>query len=80
MLKTLKRYFLGLVGLWMGLGFPIACLVLLYADHHPWIGKYNSVMIAALVSVFGPLLIAGWMVRRWRKSQQQKPPARGSPP
>jgi hypothetical protein len=57
-----------ILGLWVGLGYPAACLVLLWDDHHPWlVRQYPFIGTAALVSFFGPLAIVGFMYWRWEK-------------
>jgi hypothetical protein len=58
-----------ILGLWVGLGYPAACLVLLWDEHHPWlVSHYPFIGIAALVSFFGPLAIACFMYWRWKNS------------
>jgi hypothetical protein len=64
----------------MGLGHPIACLFLLYAlqRHYSWFGKWlersldqhPTIIVVALVTAFGPLVVVGWMERDWRKNRE----------
>jgi hypothetical protein len=66
-----------LINLWMGVGFPIACLTLLYAFHsrHNWVSslmdKYPLLLVVTLASFIGPLLIVGWWMYGW---QRKAPP------
>ena len=62
----------------MGIGFPIACLTLLYAVHsrHNWasslMGKHPLLFVVTLASFIGPLLIVGWWMYGWqRKAPRQ---------
>jgi hypothetical protein len=57
-----------ILGLWIGFGYPAACFVLLWDEHHPWLlNRYPYIGIAALISFFGPLAIVGFMYWRWEK-------------
>jgi hypothetical protein len=67
-----------LINLWMRVGFPIACLTLLYAFHsrHNWVSslmdKYPLLLVVTLASFIGPLLIVGWWMYGWqRKAPRQ---------
>jgi len=58
------------LGLWIVLGYPVACFVLLWDEHHPWlVRKYPVVGIAALISFLGPLAIVGLMYWRWQNAR-----------
>jgi uncharacterized BrkB/YihY/UPF0761 family membrane protein len=74
----LRRCMSGLISLWIGIGFPIACLTLLYALHsrHNWVSslmdKYPLLFVVTLASFIGPLLIVGWWMYGWqRKAPRQ---------
>jgi hypothetical protein len=53
------------LGLWVGLGYPAACLALLWDGHHPWMNRHPWLALIAMGSFAGPLIIVGWMYRRW---------------
>lgn len=59
------------VGLWIGIGYPLACLALLWDEHHPWMDKHPWLAVLALVNFVGPLAIVGWMYRHWRKERER---------
>jgi hypothetical protein len=72
--STLRQWLLRFLGLCMALGYPIACLALLYASQrrHNWVANvmdtYPLFLVATLVCFIGPLLIAGWLLHTSRKS------------
>jgi hypothetical protein len=54
------------LGLWVGLGYPAACLALLWDWHHPWLlSRYPFIGYAAWISFIGPLAILGIMWRSY---------------
>jgi hypothetical protein len=58
----------GFIGLWIGIGFPIACFALIYDEHHRWMQNHPLLSIAAFVTLIGPLLIVGWLENNRRKT------------
>jgi hypothetical protein len=59
-----------LAGLWLGLGFPAACLASLFEYRRHWMGNHPYLAVAAIVSVVGPLITVGWLEYSRKKSER----------
>jgi hypothetical protein len=62
----------------MGLGFPVACFMLIYGllGSRNWatslMERYPVLFIAALATAIGPLVIVGWWEYSRRKSERAR--------
>jgi hypothetical protein len=59
----------------MGIGYPIACLILLLAYRYSWaadlMDRYPLLLVATLASFVCPLVIVGWLEHQRRKSKSE---------